>query len=209
MAYPILVNDIIEVRDFQRMNGTVLINVYHYAIVEVSAPVADGVAWLQAFGALLADNATGILSMVQAQAAALNHETLSVQKILPVRYRSVDITTGDIGTVAGAALPQNVSCSVTLYSQVATRHGIGRKEVGGIPSTGIVNGLLTAAQVARLFNYGNTVVQDWAVPGGGGTAIATPILLNRAVPNASLVMSTYTVQGTSRVTRRRTVGVGI
>lgn len=132
------------------------------------------------------------------------------QLIFPTRY-AYDYypTPGDQGGVVQPALPPNDGATITKRNDATGKNNRGSIHMPGVPSTFVVDGFLTAAAIGTYAQIGAKGVtpislaqlpdppMEWA-----------PVIFHRVAPGASQPWTTWTVQDTSRVNRRRTVGVG-
>jgi len=111
------------------------------------------------------------------------------------------------GTVAGTALPSNLSHALTLRGEFAGPRYRGTKHIGGQASSFSSQSLLTPAGLGALMTLGDGLVMDQDGDAGGDTTFY-PVIYNRADPGASIAIKDYLVGSTTRVQRRRTVGLG-
>lgn len=127
---------------------------------------------------------------------------ITAQKIFPTRIRPVGIAQNFPGVRTGSPLPAVATWSITKRALQATRHGIGGLRMSGLPDTDEENGVTTVAvrpvldtvaafAAARLTNT-DTDPEGW-----------DPLILNRASPALSLVVSNAIPQFTIRSQRTR------
>lgn len=203
MPYPVADGSILEVTIQGRHNDQTVLSLFHYRLVG-SLGLPDGEAAIDTFDAEF-QAAGGIADQY---VACCSNEYLSTrihyQWIYNLRYHKKDFAgrNGD-GKIAVPAHPQNVGSAITKWNNRASRHSRGTLHMPAVPQTfttaGRLNGvgLLTYQTLATLLNQ--TLV----------TGTMEPVLLNKANPSLSLLIDGATVEETSRINRRRTVGLGI
>lgn len=131
------------------------------------------------------------------------------QAIWPTRYVRRRYTPGDgEGHVIEDALPPNVAHVITLQTDVAVPRRVSNKHIGGVPSDGTLEGYITAPQKARLDNLRDWLITPTDVTYGGNDYRLNPVMLKWDSPNNSKRIYTGYTQTTTRVERRRTVGLG-
>ena len=191
-----------------QMNGQLIMLTLHWRIeTNYGAPwdqIPTFNAWQtinEAFGGI-----TGVYAA--STSTALTGIFWPFQVIKPVRYLSFLYTTvNDHGTVGGAAMPPNVAHGLTMRSDLAGKKNRGTKHIGAVPASFTLNGLLTAAGRAAL-NGLRDVLQSPIDIFGDASVIATPVVFQRRNYAASQVITGGDPQPTTRVQRRRTVGLG-
>lgn len=129
------------------------------------------------------------------------------QWIDPIRYAYLwrpDVITE--GQVAEGALPANVGVTITRRGELANRHHISNIHMGAVPASWVVN-----SQVVQPVGepYQELVDKSCEVIIAAGGDQFDPVAYNRAASANSALLTTGYVQTTSRINRRRTVGVGI
>lgn len=201
-TYLITDGDVIEIIFRGRLLGQRIMTTYHYKYR--GATVTDGV---QAMANILSDIEGGMLFETYSAACPTNYivEFVSGQVIHPVRMFRQDHAIGTPG-LRGTAITANVASVITRKTTVGTRKGRGNIHIpntalaadvtGGMISPGL-GALLESHAVEMLAN-----IPDF------DTGELFPILYNRSDPNASRELASCNVQATSRVMRRRTIGVG-
>lgn len=129
------------------------------------------------------------------------------QQVYPERRIRVSVPNAMIGA-GGEATTANVQASLTLQTIRAARDGRGAKRVVIAPSDS-VNGQLTPALSVKMATFANFFLNPLNVPAIGGQYLIV-VYHRRADPGFKWdrVVRTIT-QTTTRVMRRRTVGVGI
>lgn len=205
--YTIQEGAIIEARIKYRMNGQLLMNVFHYKAT--AAGVADaGRSELLNFAQSFNEDPNGWV-VKWSDSATIKCECLQVeaQMIYPARYPYEVTVVNVLGAGAETILPQNVQLSITKVGTAATRRGIGRIEVPGATPDMISDGVVTEAGNDWLESLALTAGQTYGPP-VGGTLVLQPVIFNRVTPANSQLMTTTRLQDTVRVSRRRTVRVG-
>lgn len=133
---------------------------------------------------------------------------IDLQVIYPTRYVKVSFADGSgPGTVVQNAEPPNVAHAILLRTDLAGRDQRATKHIGGVPSTFTNNGRMTAAAIAAYEILADQLVQRYTVAGTGDT-LWWPIIYHRDNPGATDYITSRTLQNTTRVERRRTVGLG-
>lgn len=188
-----------------KLAGQLVMNVWHYymekeggiedgraAALDVMNTIQIGGGWWDDYLACMCDQVTDV--------------HLYAQWITPQRYAYITspllAATGVIGT---DPLPPNDQASITLRSERAGRHSIGRKAIAGVPVASVTNGILQPAYIALLNALADKL--DDVYVGDEGEDY-TPVIFNRVTPELSEVIVEGFGQTTVRVERRRTVGVG-
>lgn len=132
-----------------------------------------------------------------------------IQAIHPTRYVKTTYTpAASAGEVLVAAFPPNVAHAITTRCEQAGKHFRGTKHIGGVPTTFSANGLMEAAALTVYDILGSQfeVAPDLDVIGLDGSLV--PVVYNRSSPSTSAQIISHVVQSTTRVERRRTVGLG-
>ena len=130
------------------------------------------------------------------------------QIVTPLRFRKYVKNGSGAGTALGVAYTPNVQASITRVGDVA-----GRKYVGGVrlPLGTDVDatdgGIVVAAQKALLQNHANAMKLNVITSGAVATFI--PQVGLPKPPDTSADLFDAIPQDTTRVIRRRTVGLGI
>lgn len=203
MPTPLLPDAVVQVIIETNLNSQRLLNVLHYQADGTGA--ADyNVALNALIGVLLTPgDLVDTLSACQSNEAQIRR--ISAQPVYPARLAIISEVQAIDGTVAQPALPQNTSLVVTKRSDLATRYGVGSIHIPGIPTTFVANGFITGAASAAMTAFADQASGQKMAAG----IIWTPVLWNLATPGRVTVWDRYVIQDTSRVMRRRTVGVGI
>lgn len=206
MAIP--VGTIIEVTQLTRLCGQTCMNVYHYA-VNIASSTPNGVNELTDFLNQHWNAGPGTISEAFLSVIPVSAEVFAsyAQAVFPVRARKVVINQAHVGQ-RDVANQANVQASVTLTADLAGRRYIGGKRVPMTPLDSL-DGNLIATYVPVLLLYAVACAEPLAVAIGGGEYV--PVIYHRPPappPQFSLITDAF-VQPTTRVIRRRTVGLGI
>ena len=209
MAYNIPLNSIIELRDGQQMNGQVMMNVYHYIVTATTGTPNDGANLLQDLLSQVSAAGGFMRELALTQASTCTHQDTQAQMIGPSRFRAEKINPALIGGLGGTPGVQNVMASGEFFAQEASRHGVGRKEIGGLTASVVVGGVASAGLKASLASYATKALQAYTLTDGANTIDIFPIILRRDAPTSSLKIVGAVVKDTIRTASRRTVGRGI
>lgn len=132
------------------------------------------------------------------------------QIIHPQRYVKQELT-GVVNTTPTApagALPQNVSAGLTLRGDLGTRTNRGTKHMGAVPAEWVDGGYYTMAALGAYNNLKAVATGTLTLALAGGDTPCEPILYHKASPATGTLITNGFIGGTSRVDRRRTVGLG-
>jgi hypothetical protein len=205
MAYPVPLSSILELVANMTVNGQQCMSVFHYkyntgsSIPDGRAAAVDFLNKIRVAGALK-DAYVGCIS------DQIVDITWRAQWITPNRFRHVFLAVApDAGTAAANPLPVQVSAAITKQAQNATRHGSGTLHMPGVPTSFVVDSLITLVGHTAYLALCDKVILPITLTGG---QILDPVLFNRVTPNNSETIIQAFAQNTSRVNRRRTVGVG-
>lgn len=184
----------------------------HYKLDSLSGTAPTLAAFIAAFRAEI----DGLGDISQQLAACYVDEAsnglLSFQKIWPARYLKSSSAAGyPDGTNDGyaAVMPPNVAMALTLRADFAGPHFRGTKHLGCMGDNFITDGFISAAGQTAQAALGNVLITTVSFVASGTTCSLSPVILNRAGPSTSPTITNYIRGTTSRVQRRRTVGLGI
>lgn len=136
------------------------------------------------------------------------HTFTWIQTIRPVRYTKSIFAVDSPGTNATPTKVSNVAAVITKRSESATRRGLGSVHMPIAPTAGgVTNGQIVAPMKTLLNTLGDKIVLDRTVLAGLTTMV--PVIVNSAFAFPPIEYKDYITQATSRVMRRRTVGLGI
>ncbi len=211
MILPVLDGAILQCSIAQVQNQQIIENVIHYRLAVNPSAVVNGSDVIDLMIPFL-QSAAGNIADVMKSAFAGDWQFTGIiyQWIYPARFIPITSTTNQgPGLAAFPFMPANVGTTLTKYSVDASRHGRGSMHFAGMTAADVSGGIVSAGRVATMNALGarlTTVVDVSAVP---GAISMTPIIFNRATPENSARWENYNPEKTSRVNRRRTVGVGI
>lgn len=206
MALPL--GAIVEVTYLSTLFSQRIMNVLHYVVTNESTTVSP-VQEMEDLAGTFAANGVG--DILPAYLACLPEnlvvDLVRCQAILPTRYRAINQVINEQGLL-GTASTANVQGSITKTTTFSGRDQIGSIHLP-LASESISGGLVTGGTRTLMDALADelkvTVTED---VGGGAYA---PVLFHRnplTVPRYSLITE-MVPQTTSRVMRRRTVGLGV
>jgi len=205
MAYVINPGAILQVTLDFTVNGQLNMALFHY-VFQTGTAIADGKAAALDFISKIevADE------LVPRFLDCISDEVLDLkvraQWIWPARFRFVPSPTPPAaGGSLNAPLPSNVAAAITKYAETADRHGLGTLHIGGVPVTFVQDSLITVGGLIAYDALGDKMSSVYVLTTGQAMA---PVLYRRGNPALSPVIIEANPQSTSRVSRRRTVGVG-
>lgn len=207
-----LQNDqIVQLIQFQLFAGQVGMNVFHYKVVDLPAPV-PGQAALQDLLEWWDTNSDSrpLAQMADFQVESLSYNKCTAQVIFPIRYLGETRVNSVVleGTYPDdPGMPPNISASLTLRAEAAGPHSKGRKQFWGIARDEVGSGIIANGYLTLIQEVGDVLINDITPPGFGGSY--RPVIYNRALPAASLPIVSTLAQYTVRDQRTRTVGQGI
>jgi len=180
--------------------------VLHYVIKEMSAP-ADQFSILETIDDRLAA-ADGIYDAIaDVSGNDCEFQSVQLQWIYPVRYAYRKFASMPlIGQFAEPCYPPNVSVTITKKGVEAGRKNIGAVHMPNVPNGAILNGHLDGAAVALYETLATRLKTNYTL---ATTGTLVPIIAHRAALAESPEVVSAVLQFTSRVQRRRTVGLGI
>lgn len=152
--------------------------------------------------------------LYQAYALCLSSEMVGLrcklQDIWPIRYSYIEEEpTVVTGGVLEDSMPPNVSQTITLAGITAGRGFTGTKHISAVPLSFTENGMPTIGSVGPMSALANELRASVAVVTTfASTYDFNPILYKRAAPLDSEPVVTWRLGSTTRVERRRTVGLG-
>lgn len=203
MPYEVSDGAILEATIVGNHEGERTMSVFHYRLTSTLG-LPDGDAAIDLFNIEWNDLTDFVGAYVTALSTTWNAVQAVYQWIYPTRFhRRTKTLTADTGVVAGLSLPPNVSVAITKTSEKATRRSRGTLHMPAVPSAYVTAGLVLP--------IGKAAYDDLAgfMPVLYQTGTFVPILFNRNQPNLSEQIVEGRTEETSRVNRRRTVGLGI
>ena len=142
-----------------------------------------------------------------------SEDVISIQYIYqwihPTRYIRFIKTGADTeGNIASPALPPNVAHVITIRDDIAGPSHRGNKHIGGVPTTYSEAGFATPVGVAAYDILGEAMTNVVPVTLGADTWNMLPLIFHRTTPAASVQATNHITGATTRIVRRRTVGLG-
>jgi len=212
MARPVIQNAVLEVASEMSVQGQTLLNIWHYQLIGATPGTYDGDDIVTAVIAEIGTGAADDLALLMRAYTneACDYVRTKYQWVWPTRYAPVFSGVGaGPGTNVAQPLPANVAGVATLQSTLAGPAGRGRKHFGGLSVDDIDAGSITMALAGGIENVCQLMGQTIITGGIAGGGNMLPIIYHRDVPTLSQIWDSFVVRMTSRVMRRRTVGVGI
>jgi len=209
MARIVNVGDIVQVAFAGRHAGQRTLNIWHYKLTAVAVGGQDWTGYATNLVTQY-NNAGGLTEKyLDCCSDEFQLEEIRVQAIRANRYSYESFPQGpDPGNVAEEALPPNDGVTITKRNEFTTRHDRGSIHMPGVPRTFVSNGSLLAAGTAAYTAFAEELKKVMLVTVLTATIDMTPVIYNRSNPLVSQPWSEYIIQATSRVNRRRTVGLG-
>lgn len=203
----LLAGSIVEATFSGTHSGQRILNVYHYRVSQISTlPYNDEMdQFILQFGSLAAGGMRRTL--LDCMPANYTLQQMVAQGVFPQRFRR-DVTVVNNAGTRGDAIAPNIAAVVTLHTERAGRSQIGGKHFITGSENDVVLGIIQAGLLANMQLHANACVLPLTATAGGG--VYTPVIFHRntpATPSTDLVGGFP--QETSRVMRRRTVGLGI
>jgi len=180
--------------------------VLHYRITDMSAP-ADQFTLLSDIDDRLA-LADGVYDAIaDASGQDAEFQEVQIQWIHPVRYAYRKFASMPlIGQFAADCLPPACHAALTKRGVEATRRHIGAVHLPNQPISAADDGKWIVGWMDVLNTLGTRLKTPYNLATVG---TITPVILNKDAPGSSVTVETVVVQPEVRVSRRRTVGLGI
>jgi hypothetical protein len=209
MAYTVTEGAMLEVTLVQELAGQAVLNMLHYKLHFTGGSIdVDGVAAINHLDGLLnvAGGLTGKMSTAQVTDLIWKH--VRYQWIFPTRYGFVELDPSPAaGAVVDTALPPNDGIAFTKRAERSGRQFIGTFHMGGIAAGDLTAGEINGVRLAAFNAVRDELKATYTYAPGGEQFI--PVIYHRAAPADSPVVVNTVLQTTSRINRRRTVGLGI
>jgi hypothetical protein len=205
MGYPIVNNSICELSFEGLLDGQQTISTFHYRVNDATS-VTDGAAVLAEF--ISATRVAGKLfpSYQAICSDQLTNLQIWAQLVYPVRFRyTTDGTPSESGAQDLLAFPPNVQASITRAAEKAGRKYVSHLSVPSVPITAIESGMLSVAYMDDMQPLVAAITEPYVLAGG---VTFTPVIYHRNQNPSFDDLVLAFVQPTSRVIRRRTVGLG-
>lgn len=187
-----------------------ILNILHYVVI---SPGTSGtvLGQLQDLVDTLANDGDGgllISKFLATQSASYSLDSIRAQVVDPTRSPFAENTAIQVGTAAGTSNTANVAVSITKKSDVGGRHGIGRMQLAGVPSSQIASGRVQGAFAAGPLKALADALKFNIITAPSNVTMEPVIYNPGVVPfNYSQIIQT-TVQDTVRTMHRRTLFVG-
>lgn len=137
---------------------------------------------------------------------SVSFRDVSAQWIAPTRYAYItQPPSAAAGLLANDGLPPNVALALERANDDAGKINRGDLHIGGISTLHVADGLSTG-QAALDFD---SFLSDIVTPVTLFDLVFTPVTNHRADPTLGKTLLYSRIQDTSRILRRRTVGLGI
>lgn len=209
MAIPVNDGDIISMIGSCFIDGQLDLLTTHYRASVVSGPVDFGdvtAAWIELLDpAGLNDLWAHLSNCYTTDATDIRWD---IQVVWPNRYRkSTFLPRADAGTEGLPTCPPNVAHCITLRADAAGRGQRCSKHIGAVSIDWTDGGLVAGGGPTRYDLLGQSLINTYDVFGDGST-VMTPIIYHRAAPIDSPVVTHFSLMNTTRILRRRTVGLG-
>lgn len=210
MAYLLDIGDLFSVNIDARLFGQQILFTTHWRFDSVEpGTTVQAEETFEAWAAFL-DSAEGWgKAYADSVSQSLTGLTYVFQRIQPVRMVSKRIaSTFTEGQVAEDSLPPNTSHVLTLRCDETGRNKVGNRHIAAVPPSFTENGMITADGITALSGLGETLMPFTSFEVGLDTLQFGPVIYHRdAIPTYSEITN-YSIQQTTRVERRRTVGLG-
>lgn len=207
MGLPI--GSIIEATVLGNLNGQRIMSVFHYRVT-VESTIIDPALEIVDFNESWFDPAVPLgFAQLYSGSVPENHNITqsAAQVVAPLRRARVTQNVTLTGARAAAAVP-NTAVVITKRTAFAGRDQIGSVHLPLDPATDAAGGFVDAALKSVLEAFAAGMLLDVTGTAGGG--VYTPVIWHRdaAAPDDFDTVTNTVVQDTTRVMRRRTVGLG-
>lgn len=209
MAYQVGKDSIVQAILRGRMNDQETMNVIHFRPIDPPAgDIADGLANLIEIASIIDINPGGWSNLLSlATSDQFNISWVQLQYVWPTRFSYHRVTaTNPAGTLVGDPAPPNVSAAITMQGDGVGRHQRSTMHIGGLRAEDVASGLVGIAVKSALADLAAFLIEPFAVT--SSSLNYEMVIYQRSAPGASVPISHFTIQDTSRVERRRTVGLG-
>lgn len=203
-------SDVVLITAFGTQYNQRIMNTFPYVVdgPQTGNPITDDLIAVGAefcgLGVGANDRTTNYLAMFGPE-YVLNW--VRVQRIAPQRSVLVDITMGDVGTNASSATTCNLAAVITKRTVLSGRRYVSTSHFGGIPANATVGGNITAAYKVFVDAFSGGMLVPLNIPGVGLTLTWGIYHKAGGGPNFDEIIQTLSPT-TTRVMRRRTVGLG-
>lgn len=187
------------------LHGQVVMSLFHYRLNNAIVN-SDGTALATALNGFL-NNATRLLGdYASACSNELEITDVTVQWVYPTRYslqRFTPVVTN--GGNVDPSLPSNVAIALLKRTFLTGPRQRGVTHMPAVPVSNVVGSVLVAGALAS-YQLVCDDMDDVYITTGGETF--EPLIYNKTFPVTSPQIQSVTVEETTRIMRRRSVGVG-
>jgi hypothetical protein len=205
MAYPVPLSSVLEYVIRLTVDGQECMSVLHYQY-DSGSSIADGKAALTDFlnkmrvAGELNDKYRGCIP------DEVTDITYRAQWITPQRFRYTFLAVApEAGLVAAPTMPSAVSVAITKQAEAANRHGQGTLHMPAVPQSFVTDSMVNGLGGLAYLDLCTKLILPIVLTGG---QLMNPVLFRRDDPVLSETIITAFPQATTRVNRRRTVGLG-
>lgn len=219
MSYAIAGNSVCQLTLRSTLFGQEVMNTFHFRLDLAGGALPDGAAFLSDFNDMLAVADTFYDTYMLTLPVQCQNIYADLQWIDPDRLMMRSFVVGPQGATVHVPTTANLASALELRGDIADKRSIGTKHIPGLGGVAVAAGIVQAALIAELANFGIQAT----LPVGIGGRTMTPIIFGRAraqytdkhgvvhppIGKSYRPITAFRVQTTARVMRRRTVGVGI
>lgn len=203
--------DIVQIKVNGTLFGQQIITSFHYQVVIPSTQSDTVTACTILAGSWSAGAVSPFLAFMACCSPQYECDTITAQRIAPIRYRAGRTVMGLPGTNANDTTTTNQAAVVTKATTLSGRAEVGSWHIPGLAQANIVDGSLSVAFKVLASTFASKTLNTFTDL-VDGTLVIKPVLYHYRkpplLPVAPLQLFTAFVQPTARVMRRRTVGVG-
>lgn len=199
---------IISVQNDARLFSQQVLLTLHYRIETVFGGDWDLYPTLSALDGIF--NSAGGLweTYAAAQSNNVTYSGLIYQMIWETRYLKTTISPATTtGSVASPCETPNIAAGITLQGELTGRTNRGTKHIGGLPTSFVSAGTLTAGALTAMNDLRDKMIETIDI-NGDASVLAVPVVYHRAAPISSVVIVAGVAHSQVRTMRRRTVGLG-
>lgn len=213
MAYTVAANAFIQLTYRGLHWGQVVMNTFIYRLDPIGIVIdgPDGAAAMAEIKAQLEAPLNMDDDYIAAVSSDMTEIVKDLQWISPTRYLKQTYTVGITGTgeAPAVSMPPNVSHVFTLRGDIAVPVRVGTKHIPAVPIEWVDEGKPTGAAQAIYATLAAQAKNDFPITVGGDSFNVLPYVFNRDEPLTSVLVTAWRLGETTRVERRRTVGLGI
>jgi len=209
MANVLSAADIFQVKFEGSFGNDDVQNVFYYAVTSVSGAAQSSQASFTALDAVLKAPAGLANLMLLLSPTQYSLDNIRYQVIKPVRQVAYPIQAGLNGLNTFDTLAGNVAFCLTKRGDRAGRKYISTTHVIGTTDPAIMAaGSLTGAAITLAENIASFMKNTISFTAGGIDYVVAPVIYHPSDPLNPTPITSVLVQSTTRVMRRRTVGLG-